>query len=44
MHPEEGSPNRIDPRTLNEVDRRILKECLRQAQRLQSRLKLDYQL
>jgi hypothetical protein len=27
---------------LNEVDRRILKESLRQAQRLQARLALDY--
>jgi CBS domain-containing protein len=36
--------NRIDPRHLNEVDRRILKECMRQARKLQSRLALDYQL
>lgn len=36
--------NRIDPHRLNEVDRRILKESLRQAGRLQSRLKLDFQL
>lgn len=36
--------NRIAPDTLNEVDRRILKECLRQARKLQSRLELDYQL
>ena len=36
--------NRIDPDALNEVDRRTLKECLRQARRLQSRLELDYQL
>lgn len=41
-----GAPasNRIDPDALNEVDRRTLKECLRQARRLQSRLALDYQL
>lgn len=44
MHPGEGGPNRIDPRTLNEVDRRILKESLRQARRLQQRLRLDHQL
>lgn len=44
MHPGEGGPNRIDPRTLNEVDRRILKESLRQARGLQRRLRLDYQL
>lgn len=36
--------NRIDPAQLNEVDRRILKESLRQARKLQSRLALDYQL
>jgi CBS domain-containing protein len=36
--------NRVDPDTLNEVDRRILKECFRQARKLQSRLALDYQL
>ena len=39
-----ATPNRIDPGTLNEVDRRILKECFRQARKLQSRLALDYQL
>lgn len=38
------SHNRIDPDKLNEIDRRILKECLRQARRLQTRLALDYQL
>ena len=37
-------PNRLDPTTLNEVDRRILKESLRQLRKLQSRLSLDYQL
>jgi CBS domain-containing protein len=36
--------NRINPRNLNEVDRRILKECMRQARKLQGRLALDYQL
>lgn len=36
--------NRVDPAQLNEVDRRILKESLRQARKLQSRLALDYQL
>lgn len=38
------TPNRINPRKLHEVDRRILKESLRQAAKLQSRLALDYQL
>jgi len=36
--------NRIDPDSLNELDRRILKESFRQARKLQLRLKLDYQL
>jgi len=36
--------NRVDPRRLNEVDRRMLKEAFRQARKLQSRLALDYQL
>jgi len=42
---ETGSgPNRIAPAQLNEVDRRILKESLRQARKLQARLALDYGL
>jgi CBS domain-containing protein len=36
--------NRIDPNALNELDRRILKEAFRQARKLQSRIKMDYQL
>jgi CBS domain-containing protein len=36
--------NYLDPATLNEVDRRILKECFRQVRRMQTRLRLDYQL
>jgi len=36
------SPNRVAPRELNEFDRRILKESLRQARRVQQRLALDY--
>jgi CBS domain-containing protein len=36
------APNRVAPRELNEFDRRILKESLRQARRLQQRLALDY--
>ena len=35
-------PNRINPDDLNELDRRILKEALRQARKLQSRLELDF--
>ena len=39
-----GTDNRIRPDALNELDRRILKETFRQARKLQSRLRLDYQL
>jgi len=45
----EGEPgtqgdNLINPDSLNELDRRILKESFRQARKLQTRLKLDYQV
>jgi CBS domain-containing protein len=36
--------NRLDPDSLNHLDRRILRESLRQAQRLQASLVLRYQL
>ncbi|MCB1957855.1 MAG: nucleotidyltransferase, partial [Rhodocyclaceae bacterium] len=36
--------NRVNPDRLNELDRRILKEAFRQARKVQTRLKLDYQL
>lgn len=36
--------NRLDPDSLNYLDRRILRESLRQAQRLQARLSLRYPL
>jgi CBS domain-containing protein len=39
-----ANPNRVDIEELNELDRRILKEALRQARKLQSRLEMDYQL
>jgi CBS domain-containing protein len=42
-----GSPegaNRVDPRRLNDLDRKILKEALRQARRLQTRVALDYRV
>ena len=41
-----GQPysNRVDPDHLNHLDRRILRESFRQAQRLQSSLALRYQL
>jgi CBS domain-containing protein len=35
--------NRVDPDTLNNLDRRILKEAFRQARKLQTKLGLDYQ-
>ena len=38
-----ASPNRIDPDRLNPLERRILKEALRSARRVQKRLALDYQ-
>jgi len=41
---ERAAANRVFPGKLNEIDRRILKESLRQARKLQSRLALDYQL
>ncbi len=43
---EDGSElsNKIDPDSLNDLDRRILKEAFRQARKLQSRLALDYHL
>ncbi|MCB1960224.1 MAG: CBS domain-containing protein [Rhodocyclaceae bacterium] len=46
LETEHDSPddNKINPDTLNELDRRILKEAFRQARKLQLRLKLDYQL
>jgi CBS domain-containing protein len=45
----EGEPGRqgdnlVNPDDLNELDRRILKESFRQARKIQSRLKLDYQV
>ncbi len=42
----DGQPysNRLDPDSLNHLDRRILRESFRQAQRLQSSLALRYQL
>ena len=42
----EGKPlsNRLDPDTLNELDRRILKEAFRQGRKLQNKIALEYQL
>ncbi len=36
--------NLIEPKKLNELDRRILKEAFRQARKLQARLALEYHL
>jgi CBS domain-containing protein len=40
----EETANRVDPDSLNELDRYILREALRIARKLQQRLALDYQL
>jgi CBS domain-containing protein len=36
-------PNRLELATLNDIDRRILKECFRIARLLQQRMQLDYE-
>lgn len=36
--------NRLDPDSLNELDRRILKEAFRQGRKLQNKIALEYQL
>jgi len=41
--PVPAQPNLIEVATLNDIDRRVLKESLRIARRLQQRLELDYQ-
>ncbi|GAA5184753.1 hypothetical protein GCM10025771_39540 [Niveibacterium umoris] len=42
---EYGSPNRIDPaRSINHLERQVLKHAFRQANRLQDRLRADYRL
>jgi CBS domain-containing protein len=38
-HPHPANPNLVDPYALNEVDQRMLKETLRQARKLQQRLR-----
>jgi CBS domain-containing protein len=40
--PADRNPNRLDLKTLNDIDRRMLKESFRAAQRLQQRMALDY--
>lgn len=42
--PADDGANRIDPKKLNELDRRTLKEAFKLARDLQSRLAMDYQL
>lgn len=46
LNTEHDAPgdNTLRPDTLNDLDRGILKEAFRQARKLQSRLRLDYQL
>ena len=45
---QEGTPmglaNRVDPEKLNELDRFVLKEALKQAKKLQGRIQMDYRL
>ncbi len=41
---DDALDNLIDPASLNELDRRILKEAFRQARKAQAKLRLDYQL
>ena len=40
----EETANRIDPDTLNELDRHILKESFRLSRKLQQRLAMNYRL
>ena len=44
VEPGTQGDNLINPDDLNELDRRILKESFRQARKIQTRLKLDYQV
>ena len=44
VEPGTDGDNLINPDDLNELDRRILKESFRQARKIQTRLKLDYQV
>ncbi len=44
MPASRGGANRVDPRDLNDVDRRMLREALLQARKLQTRVALDYRL
>jgi CBS domain-containing protein len=38
----DGNPNLVDVAALNDIDRRVLRESLRIARRLQQRIQLDY--
>ncbi|HET9820296.1 MAG TPA: DUF294 nucleotidyltransferase-like domain-containing protein [Burkholderiaceae bacterium] len=38
----DGNPNLVDVGALNDIDRRVLKESLRVARRLQQRIQMDY--
>jgi len=40
----EGDGNRVDPRTLNDLERQVLKEAFRQARKLQHRLAIEHRL
>ena len=41
-HPGGDAPNRCEVATLNEIDRRVLRETLRVSRQLQQRIELDY--
>ena len=38
----DGNPNQVDVAALNDIDRRVLRESLRVARRLQQRIEMDY--
>ena len=42
MDAADGNPNLVDVNALNDIDRRVLKESLRVARRLQQRIEMDY--
>lgn len=43
LHADSAQPNLIEPAQLNDIDRRVLKECVRVMRRLQQRVELDFQ-
>ena len=43
LHASTAQPNLVEPARLNDIDRRMLKECVRVMRRLQQRVELDFQ-